>query len=193
MTADFPVVLDACVLVQACLRDTLLRLFHKRLFLGRWSEDIIKEVCRTLEAKLQKSREQTDRLVSQLQEYFPDAWIEGYENLVASLTNNPKDRHVLAAAIRGGCESIVTFNACDFPGSATDPYNIAVYHPDEFLIDLYYLDSEVVVHVLHEQGSDLNPPKSLPEILQILRQGCPKFMHLICINLGIDIETPVAG
>jgi predicted nucleic acid-binding protein len=60
-------------------------------------------------------------LVSQLREYFADAWIEGYADLVSSMTNDPKDRHVLAAAIRGGCESIVTFNTRDFPASSTDP------------------------------------------------------------------------
>ena len=63
MTADFPVLLDVCVLVQACLRDTLLRLFQKRLFLARWSDNIIEEVCRTLQMKLQKSPAQTDHLV----------------------------------------------------------------------------------------------------------------------------------
>jgi predicted nucleic acid-binding protein len=189
MTADFPVLLDACVLVQACLRDTLLRLFQKRLFLARWSDDIIEEVCRTLQMKLQKSPAQTDHLVLQLREYFADAWIEGYADLVSPMTNDPKDRHVLAAAIRGGCESIVTFNTRDFPASSTDPYNVAVYHPDEFLIDLYYLDAELIVHVLHEQGSDLNPPKSLQEILRLLQTACPKFVQLICTNLDISLET----
>ena len=48
MNSDFPVVIDACVLVQASVRDILLRLSERRLFLCRWSEDIIKEVERTL-------------------------------------------------------------------------------------------------------------------------------------------------
>ena len=163
MTADFPVILDACVLVQACLRDTLLRLFQARLFLARWSDDIVAEVRRTLENKLHKTPEQTEHLVSQLREYFADAWVEGYADLIASMTNDGKDRHILAAAIRGGCESIITFNSRHFPAQATDPFNIAVVHPDEFLIDLYYLDPDRVVHVLHEQGSDLNPTKSFED------------------------------
>ena len=42
MTADFLVVLDACVLVPAALRDTLLRLAEDpRLFIPRWSDEII--------------------------------------------------------------------------------------------------------------------------------------------------------
>jgi predicted nucleic acid-binding protein len=187
MTADFPVILDACVLVQACLRDTLLRLFQKRLFLARWSDEIIVEICRTLQNKLGKTPAQTDHLVSQLREHCGDAWVEGYADLIASMTNDPKDRHVLAAAVRGGCESIVTFNTKHFLTTATDPFGVAVQHPDEFLIDLYYLDPEIVVHVLHEQGSDLKPAKSIEDILRLLQPACPKFVQLVCTNLGIDI------
>jgi len=40
MISDFPVIVDACVLVQAAIRDTLLRLFERRLFLARWTDEI---------------------------------------------------------------------------------------------------------------------------------------------------------
>lgn len=47
-------VLDACVLVPAALRDTLLRLAEGRggLYTPKWSAEIFLEVTRTLEAKL---------------------------------------------------------------------------------------------------------------------------------------------
>ena len=49
MTKDYLVVLDACVLVSAGLRDTLLRLAESpRLYVPKWSEDIIEEMARTL-------------------------------------------------------------------------------------------------------------------------------------------------
>ena len=103
------------------------------------------------------------------------------------MTNDEKDRHVLAAAIRGGCESVVTFNTRHFPEQATAPFNIAVVHPDDFLIDLYYLDPDRVVHILHEQGSDLNPPKSFENILKLLQPSCPKFVQLLCTRLEVEI------
>jgi hypothetical protein len=44
VTADFVVVLDACVLIPAPLRDTLLRLAeHPCLYVPRWSEEIMAE------------------------------------------------------------------------------------------------------------------------------------------------------
>jgi predicted nucleic acid-binding protein len=49
---------------------------------------------------------------------FPDALVPGYESLVDGMTNDPKDRHVLAAAVRANAEVIVTFNRRDFPESA---------------------------------------------------------------------------
>jgi predicted nucleic acid-binding protein len=48
MNSDFPIVIDANVLMQAAVRDTLLRLAERRMFLCRWSEDIIAEVRRNL-------------------------------------------------------------------------------------------------------------------------------------------------
>jgi len=70
MNADFPVILDACVLVPAALRDTLLRLALKQLFLPRWSDEIIQEVVRTLLEKLHKTPEQTEHLINELKANF---------------------------------------------------------------------------------------------------------------------------
>lgn len=48
MIADYKVLLDACVLANFAVCDLYLRLAeHPRLLLPKWSEDILKEVCRT--------------------------------------------------------------------------------------------------------------------------------------------------
>lgn len=48
MDKDYLVILDACVLVGGGLRDTLLRLAETpRLFVPKWSDDIINETVRT--------------------------------------------------------------------------------------------------------------------------------------------------
>src|ERR1700750_3310150 len=98
MHSDFPVVIDADVLMQAAVRDTLLRLSEQRLFLCRWSDDIIDEVRRNLIAKLHLSEDQVDHLLGQLRDHFPDAWVEsGYKLLISAMKNDEKDRHVVAA------------------------------------------------------------------------------------------------
>jgi hypothetical protein len=56
VTADFPVVLDACVLMPAPLRDTLLRLAeHPRLYVPRRSDTIIDETVRNLQSRQRPS------------------------------------------------------------------------------------------------------------------------------------------
>jgi len=88
MISDFPVMVDACVLVQAAVRDILLRLFERRLFLARWTDEIIEETVRTLRDKLGRTQQQTDYLVNELRNHFPDAWVEqGYRELIPSMTN----------------------------------------------------------------------------------------------------------
>ena len=135
MISDFPVMVDACVLVQAAVRDTLLRLFERRLFLARWTDEIIEETVRTLRDKLGRTQEQTDYLVNELRNHFPDAWVEqGYRELIPSMTNQEKDRHVLAAAVKTPCEVIVTYNLKHFPEECLNQFEITAKHPDEFLI-----------------------------------------------------------
>ena len=53
MTGTLPVVLDACVLANFSLCDTLLRIAEPpRLYEPKWSDEIIRETTRTLESKL---------------------------------------------------------------------------------------------------------------------------------------------
>lgn len=187
MTSDFPAILDACVLVQAAVRDTLLRLSERRLFLARWTDDIVAEVVRTLQQKFECTPEQTDHLIGTIWEHFPDAWVEqSYRELIPVMTNDEKGRHVLAAAVKAGCEVIVTYNLMHFPADSLKPFGIEVKHPDEFLVDLYHLDGEVVVHELHEQGRILRTPRSIEEVLNWLdKSRCTQFTQLIRERLAL--------
>lgn len=187
MISDFPAIVDACVLVQAAVRDTLLRLFERRLFLARWTDEIIEETVRTLRDKLGRTAEQTDRLVNELRAHFPDAWVEaGYRELIPVMTNQEKDRHVLAAAVKTPCEVIVTYNLKDFPEQSLKPFGIDAMHPDEFLIDLYHIDGELVVHELHEQGAALHKPRTIGQVLESLETcRCTQFAQLIREKLSL--------
>ena len=83
---------------------------------------------------------------------IPDACIDGYEDLVSGLTlPDENDRHVLAAAIRCGADVIVTFNRKDFPSCHLAPYGIETQHPDEFVENLFHLDSAAVVAAAQSQ------------------------------------------
>lgn len=89
MTKDYLAVLDACVIVPAGLRDTLLRLAETpRLFVPKWSDEIIAEVRRTLIRKLKKTEAQADHLIEELGNAFPEACTKQCKEL--GLSKRPK-------------------------------------------------------------------------------------------------------
>jgi hypothetical protein len=95
------VVLDACVLANFALCDTLLRYAESpRLFEPKGSQEIIRETRRTLESKLGWPQMLAVHFQAELSANFADALVDGYEHLLPEMTNNEKDRHVAAAAVQ---------------------------------------------------------------------------------------------
>ena len=188
MTRDYVVVLDACVLVSAGLRDTLLRLAETpRLYLPRWSTDILNETTRTLKNKLGKTDAQAAHLREQLQLAFPEALVNGYKEIESGLTNHLKDRHVLAAAIRSGAQAIVTFNLKHFPPEALKGFELEAVHPDEFLVNQFHLDDALVTKKLAEQARAIN--RSIEQQLRAFHQtrSLPLFVQAVAAALSITL------
>ncbi len=124
------VVLDACVLANFSLCDTLLRLAEPpRLFEPKWSEEIIRETTRTLELKLRWPGTLTAHLEKELHAHFSEAWISGYESLIPRMTNDEKDRHVAAAAVHGEASIIVTLNLRHFRPEHLATWGVRALHP----------------------------------------------------------------
>src|SRR6478736_2585668 len=113
----YTAVLDACVLYPAPLRDLLLSLTVEGLFRARWSEEIHEEWIRNLlKQRSDLTRDALERTKTFMNSSVPDCVVEGYEYLINSLKlPDADDRHVLAAAIVGHADAIVTFNLKDFP------------------------------------------------------------------------------
>lgn len=186
MNADFPVVLDACVLANQRVTDLLLRLAETpRLYVPKWSARILDETDRTLLGNLNWPEDLVRFRREQIVTHFPDAAVEGHEPIEACLKNDPKDRHVLAAAIRARCEVIVTFNLKDFPAEALTDWNVEAHHPSKFLANLYSLNGGLVVQRLNQIGANLK--KSVPEVLDGLADFVPAFALQVAADLGIDL------
>src|SRR5271170_8005681 len=106
-------VLDACVLVPMPLCDTLLRLAEEpALYRPVWSERILLELGTALEKKLNRTRPQRERRLHAMRVAFPEAEVFVPLYLVKSVSciPDPNDQHVVAAAISGAADVIVTFN-----------------------------------------------------------------------------------
>lgn len=130
------------------------------LYRARWTQEIHHEWKRNLlKNRSDLTLEQLDRTSQLMDLAIPDACIDGYEDLVSGLTlPDENDRHALAAAIRCGADVIVTFNLKDFPTRHLAPYGIEAQHPDEFVENLFHLDSAAVVAAAQSQRRQLKTP-----------------------------------
>ena len=137
MKADFRVCLDACVLANIGVADLLLRLAERpRQYLPVWSEEILAEVRRTHVEKLRWPVALADRFGGELRTHFPEAVASDFDHLIGAMENDPKDRHVLAAAVQADAEIILTFNLKDFPTRVLGQHGLIRRDPDGMLAEL---------------------------------------------------------
>jgi predicted nucleic acid-binding protein len=183
----FPALLDTCVLYPQYLCDTLLTQAQAETFRPLWSSGILAELGRNLAGKAQLSAEQVNHRLGRMRRSFPDAEITGYEALVAGTTTDEKDRHVLAAAVRGNAEVLVTFNLRHFPETALAPFDITAVHPDEFLLDQLDLYPGLVLGCLEQQVrryTHPDGPVTVDELMGSLEHaGVARFAAAVRRNL----------
>lgn len=177
----YAAVLDSCVLVPNALCDTLLRLAEAGFYRPLWSERILEEVAdAVLTIRPDVDRDRIQRRLDAMVTAFDDANVSGWEAVAAGLDlPDPDDRHVLAAAIAGGAQAIVTFNTKDFPAAVLEPRGVQARSPDQFLLDQLDLFPSVALEVLENQARDLSrPAMDLAGLLNNLeRCGVPDFVE----------------
>jgi predicted nucleic acid-binding protein len=159
-SARYTAVLDANVLYGALVRDLLLSLAHADLFSAKWTVDIRREwTCSLLKNKPEMGP-QIELAANTMERAIPDCLVTGYEHLIEGLTlPDVKDRHVLAAAITGHADAIVTFNVKDFPHDALDPFGIEIQTPDEFVLNQIMLKGTVALTAIKVMRQRLGRPE----------------------------------
>jgi predicted nucleic acid-binding protein len=172
--ARFTAILDANILYSMTITDIALEVAHVDVYRAIWSDAIHDEWVRNLKvkrpdldpAKIERRRAAMDLAVA-------DAKVTGYEPLIDALTLPDKnDRHVLAAAIAGNADVIVTLNLKDFPDEAVAPYGIEVQHPDTFLIHQRGLNQQQFLECIRRVRRRMkNPEVSRDAYLESLKKA----------------------
>jgi hypothetical protein len=187
--AKYTVVLDACVLYPAALRDLLIQLALANLFRAKWSGAIHAEWTRSvLTNRPDLKPEQLRYTVAQMNRAVPDALTCGFEPLIPSIIlPDADDRHVVAAAIHSKADGIVTFNLAHFAQADLKPYGLESIHPDDFIVAQAHLNEAAVVMAAQKVRSRLrNPPISATDYLRSLeRQQLPKTVAWLSTYAGV--------
>lgn len=177
METQFTVLLDACVLYPAPLRDLLIELATKGMFRGRWTDRIHDEWIRNLlKNRPDLKKDQLERTRKLMNERVLDCLVHNYEDLIKSVVlPDQEDLHVLAAAIKAQAQIIVTYNIKDFPAEILKKFEIEALHPDAFL--RHQLDFKLSVFlssVKNIRQRLKNPPISASQYLSILLPHLPQ-------------------
>lgn len=163
------VILDACVLFPMYLRDTLLSVAEANLYELHWSQKILDEAMRNLVQKGKMSTQKAINLEQVMKIAFPQAMVDAPIELERLMTNDLKDRHVVAAAVEAKANIIVTSNLADFNAEALIPWNIKANSPDNFLCNLFDEYPEEMVEVLTQQCNKyIKRSITLTELLNLL-------------------------
>jgi predicted nucleic acid-binding protein len=178
---EYTVLLDACVLAPMPLCDTLLRLAEEPAFYRPlWSETILQEVGSVLE-RWGHTPAQRERRLGFMRLHFPEACVDVPAGLLEAFTcvPDPNDRHVLAAAVRGHANAIITLNERDFPEECLKQYDMYRQSPDEFLIHQFHLSPELVLEKIDAQAIAIR--QSRRQVIKRLDELCqaPKFTALL--------------
>ena len=104
------VLLDACVLFPAALRDILMRLAVHDLIAARWSEKIHEEwMTAVLRTRPDLQLHQLERTRQLMDLHAGDCLVTDYEkHMEGMILPDLNDRHVLAAAIECAADAVVS-------------------------------------------------------------------------------------
>ena len=169
-------VLDACVLVPPILREILIAVAAKGLYQPCWSDRLLEEWARASAKFGPVSEAEARARIAVLRVMFPRATLPPAPQIEARLyLPDPNDAHVLAVAIAGSADAIITVNARDFPRHTLAEDKITRRDPDGFLWELWsFHPAEVeaaLTEVQDESARRDGAPVGLKAMLKKARLG----------------------
>ncbi|MEV6286390.1 PIN domain-containing protein [Kribbella sp. NPDC051770] len=177
--------LDANVLRGSLQTDVLLTLAFREEFQPRWNAEVLDEVRRNRPPKLSEAA--MDKRLAQMNEAFPQALVEGYEHLEPDMQADPKDKHVLAAAVASESTVLVTENVKDFNPPTTGPHAMPVQRLSKFLSDLTRENPARMVAAMREMiGRNERDPNTLPALIDRMA----KLQDLKGFAQALNAEVP---
>lgn len=164
--ARYTALLDACVLHPMAMADALMSLASTGLFAAKWTRTIEAEWISSVEERRPDLKGRPGYRRDQMRDAVPDREVD--EQAWRALANgfvlpDPGDVHVLAAALAGHADCIVTANTRDFPVDVVVPLGIEIIHPDQFVVAQWDLDQLVAVAAFKRMRAHWKKPQATAE------------------------------
>lgn len=165
MTGIRTVLLDANILYPAPVRDIFLELAAGDLFRACWTDDIHEEwINSLLRNEPHRKRDDLERTRELMNRHTRDSLVTGHREIISSIDlPDTGDRHVLAGAIAGDCDTIITWNLKHFPNEILSQHGIVAENPDAFLCGQLSQAPETVCTSLRKIRGRLKKPKMTQE------------------------------
>jgi predicted nucleic acid-binding protein len=171
----YTAVLDACVLYPVTIANILMELAWQGIYTAKWTKDIDREWVQSLKRdRKDLTEERINYRLEQMHKAIPDWEIprSKYEKLIPALKlPDSNDRHVLAAAIAGHADCIVTKNVRDFPFQLVEENGVEILHPDDFiLLQLTLEPIRSLTVVKHLRARNKNPKLTANQFVDTLEK-----------------------
>jgi predicted nucleic acid-binding protein len=171
------ILLDACVLYPTVMRQILTGVCAAGLATPLWSPRILEEWARAA-ARLGPAHEEVARgEIAALAGAWPRASVTPDPDTEAAIhLPDPADSHVLAAAIAGDANILVTLNLRDFPRRTLALDGILPQHPDPWLLSLHDAAPQAVAASVATVRAEAERLSGQPQPLRPLlrRAGLPR-------------------
>ncbi|GAA6207666.1 PIN domain-containing protein [Cognatishimia sp. WU-CL00825] len=143
------ILLDTCVIYPTVMREVLLGVAKAGVFQPLWSARILEEWARAARKIGPTGEMQARSEIALLTAAWPKSSVIWKPSLEARLyLPDPADVHVLAAAISGSADAIITLNAKDFPKHTLAEEGLERWDPDWFLRSIWERQPDLLKEVV---------------------------------------------
>ncbi len=170
-------VMDACILYPTVLREILVATAQSGGFVPLYSDRLLEEWARAAARNAPETAAIARAEGALFRATFPQGRVQPDASLEATLSlPDPNDTHVLATAITGQAEAILTVNLRDFPTRTLARHGLLVCTPDSLLLELHLSTDTDVASIAEAIRARTEAISARPQPLRPLlkRAGLPR-------------------
>jgi predicted nucleic acid-binding protein len=203
---------DATDLFPQDQRDLLVQVALDGMYRMVWSEMVLQETACAIHRRLRgrdglSQRTKTERMLGLLTDALTavDAGTSADEDAIRSRidamgqdpaqwgTSDPDDRHVIAAAVAGGTDTLVTSDGRFDAAFCTSAFDLRVIDADDFLVDVFAQAGDQQVHASLDALArrwKRPAPFSRAQVIGRLEAPLPKAMAYLVEARGFPRDHP---